>query len=324
MSKENAARAASRSAPGVWTRRLPIVGTFVLAVSLAMLVPFIFTGVLKSSTTYVNMFAVVAAAAFAMGALGYLQPRRSRASSIVREEEVVRLIAKSLSEHAARMAESTITLTPDEREAAVKSIVNEFQTDLVAGQIQKLEASMQDVLRQNSYRDPIEQARFRLMRQSDALVRRGNLNLVIGMIMAAAGVFILGQSILAPTSFSSWDGMLSAYAPRFSLVLLIEVFAYFFLRLYKQSLDDGKYYQNELTNIELKLSAANASFELKDDALRSKVIESLVSTERNFILEKGQSTIDLERSKLQQEGVSASLKELGALLRGIIPTRSAG
>jgi len=37
--------------------------------------------------------------------------------------------------------------------------------------------------------------------------------------------------------------------------MLIELFAYFFLKLYKSDLSEIKYFQNELTNVEMRYAA---------------------------------------------------------------------
>lgn len=80
--------------------------------------------------------------------------------------------------------------------------------------------------------------------------------------------------------------------PRIALAVAVEVVAFFFLRLYKYSISDIKYYQNELTNIELKalavvIQSGHKNAEMKD------VAASLISTERNFIIKKDERTIDI-------------------------------
>ncbi|MBI5525005.1 MAG: hypothetical protein HY897_01580 [Deltaproteobacteria bacterium] len=49
---------------------------------------------------------------------------------------------------------------------------------------------------------------------------------------------------------------LSHYVPRITTVTFIEVFAFFFLKLYRASLIEIKFYQNELTS----LAATGAKF----------------------------------------------------------------
>ena len=76
---------------------------------------------------------------------------------------------------------------------------------------------------------------------------------------------------------------------RVSIALFIQTFAYFFLRLYKTSLEDIKYYQNEITNIESRWLAL-ATAKDKPEFIKP-AIDSLLKTERNFVLKKGESTL---------------------------------
>ncbi|OCA77109.1 hypothetical protein BBI01_01205 [Chryseobacterium artocarpi] len=138
---------------------------------------------------------------------------------------------------------------------------------------------------------------------------KSNINLVVGSFMTIIALGCLGAIVYEKhNSLETIEKILSHYIPRISFILFIEVFAFFFLRLYKLNLNDIKYYQNELTNVDLKstglLSAINYGTE-KDIA---NVIKELVKTERNFILNKGQSTIDLERFKNNEASTERLLK----------------
>ena len=89
--------------------------------------------------------------------------------------------------------------------------------------------------------------------------------------------------------------------PRLSLVILIEIFAYFFLGLYKSSLTEIKYFQNEITNIEAKYLAMDQAIILGDKPTIKKLLDHISKTERNFILKKGESTTLLESEKLNAQ-----------------------
>ncbi|MEI8616865.1 hypothetical protein P4S63_03450 [Pseudoalteromonas sp. B193] len=83
--------------------------------------------------------------------------------------------------------------------------------------------------------------------------------------------------------------------------MLIEVFAYFFLKLYKQGLSEIKYFQNEITNIESKFLALRLSSKSGQGDCIKEVVANLLTTERNFVLEKGQTTIELEQVRIDQK-----------------------
>jgi len=103
-----------------------------------------------------------------------------------------------------------------------------------------------------------------------------------------AGLVLLGYVVFqARFSANNLVSVASYYVPRLSLVLFIELFAYFFLNLYKSSLSEVKYFQNEMTNIEVRFTALGVALEAGDDELVREVTAELAKTERNFISGQG-------------------------------------
>ncbi|HBC9985018.1 TPA: hypothetical protein KFR99_004826, partial [Escherichia coli] len=98
-----------------------------------------------------------------------------------------------------------------------------------------------------------------------------------------------------------------------SFVIVVELFAYFFLKLYKNGFDEVKYFQNELTNIDSKVLAIKFLKGIRNEDLMGEVIKNLMATERNFVLEKGQTTVSLEKEKISMDGdknIVEALKEI--------------
>lgn len=156
----------------------------------------------------------------------------------------------------------------------------------------------------------------RLRSEIADLSKRGRLNLIIGIAITAIGVGVLAYYVLvAPPPDSEGYDFYYHITTRLSLVLLIEVFAYFFLRLYKASLTEIKYYQNELTNIELIEIAFYAAADNKFHDDMKLVIGELRTTERNKTLEAGQTTVELESQKQKDETMMSLLKEVAELLK---------
>ncbi len=155
----------------------------------------------------------------------------------------------------------------------------------------------------------------RLYTEISSLTRRGNLNLSLGIFTTIIGLTILGYFVLEIDSIPE-DKMafIAHFIPRLSLVLLIEVFAYFFLKLYKSSLSEIKYFQNEMTNTEAKLVALKCSIMTCDESTTSQVIQTLTNTERNAILEKGQTTAEIEKSKIEQQNISTISDKVSNLI----------
>lgn len=162
----------------------------------------------------------------------------------------------------------------------------------------------------------------RLREELFALGRRGNLNLSIGIITTISGLFLLGSFVIGNSLIPSRGGsttletFLIEFIPRLSLVLLIEIFAYFFLSLYKSNLREIKYFQNEVTSIEGKFMALRLAAQSDSPDHLTSAIDSLAKTERNFILSKDQTTVDLERAKIEQAQSSDLTAKLTDLLRG--------
>ncbi|MBC3210270.1 hypothetical protein HU755_26040 [Pseudomonas sp. SWRI111] len=170
---------------------------------------------------------------------------------------------------------------------------------------------------------------FRIEVEIDAIARRGNLNLVAGVTMALIGIGTLSffifpetanilnlitSSVAAPANApdSELEQTLK-YVTRTALVLSIEVLAFFFLRLYKSNLEEMKYFQNELTNLESKYISLITSAKLERQDTTHKILLNFVETERNHILEKGQSTIELKKIELEKNQFIEISKSLASL-----------
>lgn len=170
-------------------------------------------------------------------------------------------------------------------------------------------------IRDRTIRLQFSTTRQRLSAEIDALKRRGNTNLFLGILITGAGVTTLVLTLTSsPTGVASaWD-FFSHYFPRLTLVVLIELFAYFFLRLYKSNLDDVKYFQNELTNIEAKHVALQAVFFAEDKSLLADVVRNLSNTDRNHLLKKGETTVELEKIRMESDKINSIIKETASSL----------
>ena len=138
------------------------------------------------------------------------------------------------------------------------------------------------------------------------LTRRGNLNLSLGISTAIAGFYLLWNFISSmKTTNGDMGTFFENFAPRISLIVVVEIFAYFFLRLYSSSLMEIKYFQNEITNIEAKSVALDMAVHSGDDESIKEVVFRLARTERNYILQKDQTTVDLEHLRAGKETIAS-------------------
>ncbi len=147
------------------------------------------------------------------------------------------------------------------------------------------------------------------------LGKRAKVNLIIGSITAFSGVSIFMLFVFKDVSPALVESYLTTeFAPRISLVIVIEVFAYFFLGLYKNNLSEIKYFHNELTNIETKYMALEEALATADKTTIQEIVKEFSKTERNFLLKKGESTVSIEDKKItveeQQGAINALLANL--------------
>jgi hypothetical protein len=165
-----------------------------------------------------------------------------------------------------------------------------------------------------------EVLRQRLLEEVRALQRRANSNLAIGSITTLLAMSSLAFVVLrAMPDFHSTASVASYYLPRITFVIFIEVFAFFFLRLYKVSLDDIKFYQNELTNVECRIIALRAALVDENQNGLTKILGELAATERNFVLKKGETTVDLERRRVDVAGEHAVLQHIAGAIEKLKP-----
>lgn len=158
--------------------------------------------------------------------------------------------------------------------------------------------------------DKTKNIESRVQGEIGRLSKSGIINLSLGMMLSIGGILYLGNFVVNVQMFETMQEMFINTFPKTIFVLLIEVFAYFFLRLYKQNLDDIKYYQNELTNIESKNLALQIAKQSNNHKLLTLCVEEFLSTERNFILEKDQSTIEIEKERISSNNTNNTLQVL--------------
>jgi hypothetical protein len=159
---------------------------------------------------------------------------------------------------------------------------------------------------------------LRLQEEVYSLGRRANVNLTIGILISALGLGVLTWFVIAATQdltagVQAIDASLR-FAIRFTLAAFIQLFAYFFLRLYRYSIFEIKYFQNEITAAQFRLLGLIAAMRQKDEKTIEKIAVELVKTERNFILKNGETTVAIQRETIEQDYDTRLNKTLEALL----------
>ena len=172
-------------------------------------------------------------------------------------------------------------VTPEERQAIISAV----RTDLATQITDELESRYAAASAEKTFlahaRKTLETTNTRLRDEIAVLTRRGNLNLVIGSITTGFAVGLLSYMVLgAQAKFAGLPDLLAHYIPRVTTVAFIEIFAFFFLKLYRSTLNE-MFYQNELTNLALHSVAIESALARGDDVAKRTIIEKLATVDRN-------------------------------------------
>ncbi len=163
------------------------------------------------------------------------------------------------------------------------------------------------------------QFRNRLKSHIENISRNGNLNLLIGLLITAVAVcLLLYIAFEKKEAHKDYFSLLSHYIPRVLITFFVEIFAFFFLKLYKTNVDEVRYFQNELTNIDSKIISLKAAIWSGEKDTLNIVIQGFKDTERNFILKKDEKTIELEKIKIDSRNSENLTSNLLKMIEGIV------
>ncbi|CAM2005283.1 hypothetical protein [Acanthopleuribacter pedis] len=145
----------------------------------------------------------------------------------------------------------------------------------------------------------IELSRKRLKSAIQNLKNQGYANLILGMSISIIGVLLLSVDVLRD------NFVFENFAPKLAMSLIIQSVGFFFLSLYKNSISEIKYFQNELTNIESKMIAVTLANQGVSHNARV-ILDELARTERNFVLKKGETTATIEMAKMIPDNIATT------------------
>jgi len=96
----------------------------------------------------------------------------------------------------------------------------------------------------------------RLLSELERVSSTGNMCLLVGIVIAALGVcyaMFSMPTVLPPGADTKAVAL--HLVPRISILIVMELFAYFFLKTYRQTFEHLRFYHNEATTMEIKLKA---------------------------------------------------------------------
>lgn len=154
--------------------------------------------------------------------------------------------------------------------------------------------------------------------------RRATIYLILGCVITVFAGYVLYLFLPSDDNFLIQSIELAQkkkadYLPlyaglrKFLIVVFIESFSIYFLRLYKDSINRTRIYHNELTNIEQRWLAVMATLPKDDKETRIAVFSEIARTERNFVIQKNEKTIDSDLLK----NFPDFLEKISKLFKGV-------
>ncbi len=154
------------------------------------------------------------------------------------------------------------------------------------------------------WREYLLAAHKRLTNEEHRLLLRNRANMRSGIGLALSGailpaaylyyLFVIGSGFAGNSLLLHFTN----YLPAVSIVLILETVAVFYLRLYSATERRIEKNKNELTNIELRLTAGAMLYENSRKIKFAELAETLSKEERNFVLGKNESSAVLDTNKL--------------------------
>lgn len=278
------------------------------------------------------LIAVIGAfVSFTVLLLRYLSPARSKSEKVDERFEEARAwlsatnvrFDQALSEIKAKAAQPAHDAVLDEESrnrivADIKSDLLDLATqDTLRTLIDGLKAEKEKDKRERVLRAELDGTVLRLETAIDELNQRANLNLVFGIVISLAGVGILLYLVITSPSEDTWLDFAKIYVPRLTVVVLIELFAYFFLKLYKASISETRYFHNEITNVAARRTALMTGLTTDDQGSVRQAISELLKTERNGTLTKSQTTVELAKAKMDLDSEKNIVGTLTKIIEAI-------
>ena len=199
----------------------------------------------------------------------------------------------------------------------IQEMINSLSSESIVTKIETEYGN--EIVKQNNYNRITEelQGLERNISMYIARLNRGSsINLVIGGSTTIMAVIILGFFVFeSDINYSKTTEVFAHYIPRISIAIFIEVFSFFFLKLYKTNLNDIKYFENERTNLNSKRLALKFAYLTDNKGAISITLKELSKTERNFKLSKDETTVNLEKLKLEKADETNLLNHLLNILK---------
>ncbi|UWQ00844.1 hypothetical protein K3X44_09985 [Aliiroseovarius crassostreae] len=268
------------------------------------------------NTNLIDMFVIVAATltfATLPGALRAILDVRVQKKAdkklISRMEEIEQKLQLAVDEATFAM--------PDNRDEWLNVVADRSAKQINVGLFQTFREKFSEELKLDEWRIQLDRSLERLydglLRERNVVSTRSGVNLLIGILLGGAGVWFLYLSIPSSNVIDGWNaGHSVQYGMRVVLAFFIHFLCFFFLALYRNGLQEIKFFRNELSNVDYIMAGLSVAHASKDSATIHQIALVLAKMERNFILKKGEATAGMLQHSFETERTSPT--ETAAIL----------
>jgi len=158
---------------------------------------------------------------------------------------------ESLQEDIETLKRARVLLPPElSAEDLVKAVAERVQVSMPDDLKERYIALAQDKATERRTILIFHSVERRLLQELGTLRRRANLALAFGVLTTIGAVGFLSYLVTsAQREFVSTTAVLAHFLPQVALAVFVELFAFFFLRLYRASLSEIRVYQADLTRL---------------------------------------------------------------------------
>lgn len=211
----------------------------------------------------------------------------------------------------ARLTATADNLIRSELAARIDSKIGENLVQVLGEKLSEQTDAARQVnsLRQDAS-DRFVQMRTRALQYADRASRQSEFFRFTAVMFALLGVGTLGFVLLASaeqymlkpdllTKHYEWPSVMLRYGPTYGFVILSEFLALIMFRYQSKSLEYMRYFSNEATNLDARHIAFLGALTFMDKPKFYKLIEKLESTERNFLINKNQRTLEMANNEIE-------------------------
>ncbi|MCK8143439.1 hypothetical protein MW871_16225 [Flavobacterium sp. I-SCBP12n] len=195
----------------------------------------------------------------------------------------------------------------------------EFMTKMVENCKDLFTQEFPKSLSSSIYLNELSEIDTNIKRQIKRLVYNSNLNLIIGILINSVGIIILFFSIYNLNDYSK-SNIIPYFLPRISIVVFMQIFAFFFLKLYKECLNDIKFFENEITNLNFKITALKIALDQNEKEIINQLILNYSKVDRNSTFKKAIENKNNESGESQNESLQYLTKVLDKVIE-LIPKK---